>query len=344
MQYHEVLDEIGRGILRPVYLVYGEEGFLVEEVYRALRAAVVHPETADFNFHVLEPGPDQLSQALSLAQTQPFFAEKRLVVVKECPAIVPRRRGGSDEQAPADAGDAALLGYLKAPVASTVLLFLAAQVDVRRKTTKALMAAGAAVECRPLKPEDAAMWAQRRAQSEGKRLGGQAAHLLVERVGTDLGLLARELEKLVLYVGPAGEIRAADVETMVSAVAETEIFRLSDAVLRRERARAVALLERLLQQVDHPLQLLSALTGRFRQLLLVKALAARRLSPKEAAQLAHMHPYAYGKLAEHAATVDRAEIVRALKRLLEADLAIKSGYDPRLTLETVVAELVGEQG
>ena len=78
--------------------------FLVEEVYHALRAAVVRPETADFNFHVLEPGPDQLSQALSLAQTQPFFAEKRLVVVKECPAIVPRRRAGSDEQAPADAG------------------------------------------------------------------------------------------------------------------------------------------------------------------------------------------------------------------------------------------------
>lgn len=341
MHYHEALAEIRKGTLRSVYLVFGEEGFLVEELYRALRAAVVRPETADFNFHVLEPGPDQIGQALRLAQTQPFFAERRLVVVKECPAIVPRRRGGPEEEAPADGGDADLLRYLEAPVPTTVLLFLATAVDARRKVTRALMAAGAAVECQPLKPEDAAMWVQRRAESQGKRLGTQAAHLLVERVGTDLRLLAGELEKLVLYVGRAAEIRPRDVETMVASLAETEIYRLSDAVLRRERAQAVALLERLLGQVDHPLQLLSALAGRFRQLLLVKALAARRLPPREAAQRARMHPYAYGKMAELAAAADRDAIIRALKRLLEADLAIKSGFDPRITLETVVAELTG---
>jgi len=342
VHYHEALAEIRSGRFRPVYLVYGEETFLVEEVYRALRAAIVRPETADFNFHVLEPGPDQLSQALSLAQTQPFFADRRLVVVKDCPAIVPRRKAGAEEEAQGDAGDANLLAYLKAPVSSTVLLFLAASVDARRKTTKALMAAGGAVECQPLKTEDAVMWVQQRAQSEGKRLGTQAANMLVERVGPDLGLLAGELEKLVLYVGGAREIRPADVETMVANLAETEIYRLSDAVLKRDRARAVALLERLLQQVDHPLQLLSALTNRFRQLLLVKALAERRLPRREAAQLAHMHPYAFGKLADHAATVDREQITAALRRLLEADLAMKSGFDPRLTLETVVAELMGE--
>ncbi len=342
MHYHEALAEIRNGQIRPVYLVYGEEPFLVEEVYRALRAAVVRPETADFNFHVLEPGPDQVDQALSLAQTQPFFADRRLVVVKDCPAIVPRRRTGGDEEPREDKGDAALLSYLKAPVPSTVLLFLAAAVDARRKTAKALIAAGGAVECQPLKPEDAAMWVQQRAQSAGKRLGVQAAHLLVERVGPDLGLLARELEKLVLYVGRAGEIRPADVETMVANLAETEIYLLTDAVLRRDRARAVLLLERLLEQVDHPLQLLSALINRFRQLLLVKALAARRLPRREAAQLARMHPYAFGKLAEHAAAVDRAQITAALRRLLEADLAVKSGFDPRLTLETVVVELMGD--
>lgn len=342
MRYHEALAEIREGRLRPVYLVYGEESFLVEEVYRALRDAIVRPETADFNFHVLEPGPDQLTQALSLAQTQPFFADRRLVVVKDCPAIAPRRRAASDDEASGDAGDAALLDYLKAPVPSTVLLFLAGAVDGRRKTTRALTAAGGAVECQPLKPEDAVMWVQQRAQSEGKRIGTQAAHLLVERVGTDLGLLARELEKLALYVGRAGEIRPRDVETMVANLAETEIYRLTDAVLKRERARAMSLLQRLLQQVDHPLQLLAALINRFRQLLMVKALAARRLPRREAAALARMHPYAYGKLAEHAATVDRAQIAAALRRLLEADLAIKSGFDPRLTLETVVAELMGE--
>ncbi|WP_374711477.1 DNA polymerase III subunit delta [Symbiobacterium terraclitae] len=355
MHYHEALTEIGQGRIRPVYLVHGGEPFLIEEVHRALRAAVVRPESADFNYHVLEPGPDQIAQALSLAETQPFFAERRLVVVKDCPVIVPRRKGGAEKEAPpgvgegspdeaepSGGGDGALLHYLKAPVPSTVLLFTAGAVDARRKVTKALAAAGAVVECRPLKPEDAVMWVQNRAQSRGKHLNTRAAGLLVERVGTDLRLLDGELEKLVLYAGKAREIQARDVERMVANMAETEIFRLTDAVLHRDRARAIALLDRLLRQVDHPLQLLVAITNRFRQVLLVKALEDRGLNRRDAAAQAHMHPYAYGKLADHARAVPRSQVHRALERLLEADLAMKSGFDPRLTLETVVVELMGE--
>ena len=104
----------------------------------------------------------------------------------------------------------------------------------------------------------------------------------------------------------------------------------------------MALLERLLQQVDHPLQLLSALTDRFRQLLLVKALAARRLPRRRRRSWRACTPTPYGKLAEHAGRPWTGPRSPRPKRLLEADLAIKSGYDPRLTLETVVAELVGE--
>jgi len=355
VHYREALAEIEKGQIRPVYLVYGGEPFLIDEVHRALKGAVVRPESADFNYHVLEPGPDQVTQALTLAQTQPFFAERRLVVVKECPAVVPRRKGAAEKEppegaeGPADSGeppasgaDAALLSYLKAPAPSTVLLFLAGAVDARRKVTRALAAAGAVVECQPLKPEDAVMWVQQRAQSRGKRLGTQAANLLVERIGPDLSLLDSELEKLVLYVGEAREIPARAVEAMVSNLAETEIWRLADAVLRRDRTRAMVLLDRLLAQVDHPLQLLVAVTNRFRQLLLVKALSTEGLSQRDGAARAHMHPYAYAKMAEQARAVPREDIVRALERLLDADVAMKSGFDPRLTLETVIVELMGE--
>lgn len=343
MHYRDALGEIEAGRFRPVYLVYGGEAFLTEEVFHALRTALVQPETADFNYHVLDQSPDQVRQALTLAQTQPFFAERRLVVVKECAALTPRRKAGDDggEEGPPEESDEALLSYLKKPVSSTVLLFLNASVDARRKVTKALIASGCAVECQPLKGEDAVMWVQQRAQSKGKKLGAPAANLLVERIGADLQLLDSELEKLVLFAGPAREIRPGDVEQMVSNMAETEIYRLTEAVVRKDRTRTLLLLDRVLRQVDHPLQVLAALTNRFRQLLLVKSLAARGLSRKDGAAAAHMHPYAYEKVVGQAAAVDRGQIVAALERLLEADLAMKSGFDPRLTLETVVVELLG---
>lgn len=348
MNVHEAMAEIESGKFRPVYLVWGEEAFLREEFVRALKQAAVPPETADFNYHVLEPGPDQLEQALILCQTQPFFARQRLVVVKDYPGLLPPRRkaaggeeeDGAGEKPAAGRADEALLEYLKAPVRSSILLFLAESVDSRRKLAKAILAAGGGVECRVLKAEDATMWAQRRAQAKGKRLTSQAALLLVERVGPDLRLLDGEIEKLCLYVGEAREIGPRDVEALVPDMVETEIYRLTEAVMLKQRKRALELLERCLRQVDHPLQLLVALTNKFRQVLQVKALVERRLPRNEGASLLHMRPYAYQKMTEHVAAIRREEVLRALERLLEADLAIKSGADPRLILESVVVSLL----
>lgn len=346
LQYREALDEIRAGKFRPVYLVYGGEEFLQEEVFRALRAAIVQPETADFNYHALDASSDQIGQALSLAQTQPFFAERRMVVVKDSSAIIPSRKradeeGEGDDDKSAGGSDEALIQYLKAPVPSTCLLFLAGSIDSRRKITKALIASGGAVECQPLKDEDAVTWVQTRSQSKGKKLQSLAARNLVDKIGTDLRLLDGELEKLNLYAGDAREITPEDVETVVSNLAETEVFRLTEAVMLKHRTRTLDLLERTIRQVDHPLQLLAALTNRFRQILLVKALMDRGVAKRDGASMARMHPYAYEKMTGHVQSLSHDEVTRALQKLLEADLAMKSGFDPKLTLETLVVELLG---
>lgn len=345
MHYREALDEIKAGKFRPVYLLYGGEEFLKEEVYHALRAAIVQPETADFNYHVLDPAPDQLLQALTLAQTQPFFAERRLVVVKDCPAIIPGRKKSEDaeegEEKSASGADEGLLHYLKAPVPSTTLLFLASAIDSRRKLTKGLIATGGAVECQPLRPDDAVMWAQSRAQSKGKRLLSPSAQALVDKVGTDLSLLDGEIEKLCLYVGDGREIKPDEVELLVPNLAETEVYRLTEAVMLKQRSLALALLAKSLRQVDHPLQLLVALTNKFRQILMVKALVERRVPKKEGAAMAKMHPFAYEKMTGHVNVLSRDEVALAMRKLLEADQAMKSGFDPVLTLETLVVELLG---
>lgn len=350
MEQRAALQQIRQGEIKPVYLLYGQESFLVDEVVQALKAAILTPETADFNESVHNPGAEQLGGALQMAQTPPFFGERRLVWVKEAPFFSAKRRKGSseeaeeessDEKAPAGAEEA-LLRYLKEPVPSTCLVFLAGEsVDSRKKTTKAVGALGGAVECQALKPDDATMWAQSRASSAGKRLGAQAASLLVEKLGADLRLIDMELKKLALYVGEQKEIDRQAVDLLVGGVAETEIFRLTEAVMLKQRARAMQLLDQVLRQVDHPLQVLAALTNRFRQILQVKALQGRHLPPREAAALIKMHPYVYEKMGASVRQYEREEILTALCRLLEADLAMKSGADAQVTLEALVVELMG---
>lgn len=351
MEQRKALQQIRQGEIAPVYLLYGQESFLVDEVVRALKAAILIPETADFNESVHNPGPDQLSGALQMAMTPPFFGERRLVWVKEAPFFSAKRRKAGAEEADEEeaeekgasaGGEEALLRYLKEPIPSTCLVFLVGEsVDSRKKTTKAVGAKDGLVECQSLKPDDATMWAQSRATSAGKKLAGPAAALLVEKLGPDLRLIDMELQKLALYVGDQKEINREAVDLLVSGVAETEIFRLTEAVMLKQRPRAMQLLDQVLRQVDHPLQVMAALTNRFRQILQVKSVQARYLPPREAAGLLKMHPYVYEKMSGSVKQYDRDEILTAICRLLEADLAIKSGAEPRLTLEALVVELMG---
>lgn len=344
MNQSEAMAEVRAGKVRSVYLLYGGEPFLEEELYRAIRAAVVQPETADFNFHQFDPGPDQVRQALSAAQTHPFFTERRLVVLRDCPAFSAARKSaddGEEKEEKSGAETDLLIEYLKSPVPSTCLVILAGEtVDSRKKVTKAAIATGGAVDCKPLKEQDAVMWAQARAQSYGKRLSDQAGRILLEKLGTDLRMINSELQKLCIYVDDAREIRPADVDVAVGGVAETELYRLTEAVMLKQRPKALELLERTLRQVDHPLQLLAALTSRFRQMLMVKALTARGTSLREGPGIAKMHPFAYEKMVGHVRPYPRDELASAMGKLLEADLAIKSGFDPKVTLEALVVELM----
>lgn len=349
MNQQEALAEVRAGKVRPVYLIYGGEPFLEEALLREIKAATVAPETADFNLHVFSPASDQLAQALAVAQTQPFFAERRLVVVRDSPVFAASRKKSDaaeeqegDDDKGAGGAEESLMAYLKSPVPSTCLVFLTADnVDSRKKVTKAAIATGGAVECRPLKPDEAIIWAEQRASSVYlKKLNDQAARLLVEKLGPDLRMIDNELQKLAMYVGENRNIGTVDVDTAVGGVAETEIFRLTEAVMLKDRPKAMDLLGRTLRQVDHPLQVLSALTNRYRQILAVKTLVARGVSVQEGPAIAKMHPYAYKMMVGHVRPYSRQDIARAFERLLEADLAIKSGYDPKLTVETLVVELM----
>jgi len=340
----EALEEIRSGKFRPIFLIYGGESFLEEEIYRAIRSAAVQAETADFNFNLIYPGSDQISEAINLARTQPFFAERRMVVVRDCPLLQVSRKSKEDEgdeEAAASNGEETLQAYLKNPVLSTCLLFLSTTgVDSRKRITKAIVSHGGAVECKPLKLPDSAMWAQRRAKSYGKDLKDRAAFMIVEKTGGDLRTIDTELQKLSLYVGSAREIKATDIDAAVGGVAETEIFRLTEAVMLRQHSIALKLLDRMLLQVDHPLQVLAGIINRFRQMLTVKALQDRGLSAKDGATQAKMHPFPYGKMSDYLKSYPRGEIVAGLKSLLATDLGIKSGQNPRIAVEAVVVELM----
>lgn len=346
MHYHEATQEIAAGKISPLYLLYGDDEFMAAEVLGALRNAILTPETEAFNYQMFEPGPTQIAQGLSLCQTMPFFAERRLVLLREVALLgAKRKKSEQAEEESTETGDLdadLLLRYVAAPVPFTTLVITAGDsLDTRRRVTKALMQAGTAVECKALKEQEAAAWAQDRAGRLGNRMSLEAAALLVDKAGTDLRALTSELEKLHLYVGHGKEIRPGDVEALVAGSGQSSIFALVDSLGDRNAGQALRVLDNMLLYGEPPLRILFMITRQIRMILLTRAMEARHVNPREAAGRVGVPPFLYQKLQRQARRFGRAELVAAMQRLLKADLALKSSQEPEIVLQTLIVELAG---
>ncbi len=105
------------------------------------------------------------------------------------------------------------------------------------------------VELARVNEEDAMRWVAATAQEQGVRVEADAARELVDALGADMMLISSELEKLLLYTLGKGRITLGDVETMVLAAKQRSLYELTDAISARDRARALALLQGLLEQL-----------------------------------------------------------------------------------------------
>ena len=257
--------------------------------------------------------------------------------------------------------------YLSAPAPQTVLVFTASAADKRKRVVKTIQQHGAVHEFTVQRERSGALSAESVDAliasvlgAAGKRLAPTARQLLVQRAGTQAGVLAGELEKLVLYVGDAPTIDEAAVRDSVRDLAESWVFDFTKALAQRQAGAAVAQLRALFAQGEHPLRLLSLIARELRLLLLARdclrgSLAASwtprtqyaafrdrllpLLSEDEKAALGTLHPFVLYQCLQNASRTSGAHLQRAVLALQALDVAFKSTpTDPRIRLEAFVLD------
>jgi DNA polymerase-3 subunit delta len=260
---------------------------------------------------------------------------------------------------------AALDRYFKSPNPQAMLLFIAdflrIPADTRRmelddknrfeRLTETLGTHCGMVELARVSEEDAMRWAVAKAQeSGGLRLEADAARELVDALGADMMLVSSELEKLLLYTSGRGRITLGDVETMVLSAKQRTLYELTDAISARDRVRALALLQGLLNSSDAgedaAIGHLYMLARTFRQMLVIleKNVRDSRAIWQALWQGFRMPPFAADDLIRQARRYkSRRELTRALRLVARADLELRSSPpDKRLVLERLVYELASE--
>jgi len=327
MNYHQALRQIKEGQLKPVNLFYGEEAYLQEELVGALVDRALSSAERAMNLHTLDGRETSLSRALELASVSPFGAERRVVVLRH-PAFTGAEEGIWQR-------------YLRHPAPRACLvLIIAGKVDRRQAWFTLLEKVGVAVECSPLKEEEMARWITSRVQGSGKAVSPEAAWLIAGAAGGDLRRAAMETDKALAYAGEAPLVGTEEVERVVSRLPEGDIFRLVDAIGRRQREGALVILSRLLRQGEAPAKILFMITRQLRALYAIKFLQEEGLPPGEVKRRSGLSPFLAAKCLGQARNFRLKELEQAWERLLQADLAIKTGQvEAPLALEILILQL-----
>lgn len=351
----EILKKWKSGQPHPVWVFHGEEEFLRSELLsKAPHLFVPDESTRSFNCDVLYGAETSMEQVITVARSYPMMAERRLVIVREADRILrakPAASPSSTSKSRKKQNDDPLLNYLVQPNPSCVLIFDLDKFGARNQSPfRELNEKAQIVEFPAMKEGEAVEWICARAKAMGASLPSDAARLMAAYLGTSLRALANELEKLVIYSGgndssSRKELSVKDVEQVVGASRENNVFELTKAIGAGNTPLATEITLRMLDQGKDQRQFLFVMLNRFIQQLTI----ARELSVKgeneraiaEALELRGGAAYFAKEIIQQARRYTREKLDLALRALVEAEAQTRGKHiNDELLMEKLLLEII----
>jgi len=315
-----------------VYIFWGEDDFSIWERVQEIRQEW-DPTLLEVNSARLEGrslSPEELER---VGGALPFLSPRRLVLVF---GLL-----GRFEATKEPAGDEALerwVGVIKGIPDSTVLILIEGKISSGNPLLKKLRPHAEVCHFPAIKGVRLEEWIRRRVARGGGKISPEGVRALAESVGENLWSLSHEIEKLLLYAG-GRPITEQDVVDLVNEAREVNVFRLIDALLRGEPSGG-RWLHRLLEEGEKPVRILFLLTRRLGTVVRAKDLLEQGLSLGQIQERLGLSEYPLRQAVEQARNFSWSRIREIYHRILEADLAIKSGrLGDELALDILLSEL-----
>ena len=292
---------------------------------KALCDAVI-PEDDTMNRSLYEGRDIREGEIIDQAETMPFFADRRLIVV---------RHSGFFKS-----GAESLSDYCSLIPDYLVLVFEEEEVDKRSRLYKAIKKEGRIAEF-PVQDAGRLMtWIAGRIGKDGKRITARDASLILDRVGSDMGRLDRELDKLTAYVGERAEITADDIRAVTVPEIENRIFDMITAVTEGRKDKALSLYADLLALKEAPMRILILIEKQFRQMMLIKAMRKDGAAESEMAASLQLPPFVVRKMLACVRRMDDGTLRQKAALCLQMEEDVKNGrITDRLSVDLLLIAL-----
>jgi len=307
MDAKQLRDEIKRGEFRRLYLFYGEERYLVRHYANILAEALGEPD----NFDASSP----VGAIISAADSLPFFADKRLINVKDSKLFASGRKDDSET----------MTTYLPQIPESAVLVFMESEVDRRGRLYKKAAEIGGVIECKTPQTQDLITWLSRTFSQSGKTVDPHVANLLIRYAASNMTAIAQEAEKLTAYAWGRTSITAQDIQAVCTPTLQARVFDLVAAMGEGRVSDALGLYHAMIQMKEQPLMILAMVIRQFRIILLVKAALERKMSKAQMAKELELRSFIVDEALGQARRFNIEKLFSALRDCQDVDYKVKNG-------------------
>lgn len=321
-----IKEHIKNNTFSKVYLLYGQEDYLKTLYRNKLRNAIL-PSEDTMNYSYFEGKDIDLTAVQSMADTVPFFADHRLLILENS-GLFKKQSDFAD--------------YIKEMPESSILLFVESEVDKRNKLYKAVQKIGTVSEMNGLSEQDLKMWIASILQKNGKRITEQTILYLTHKVGADMKNLQNELEKLICYAMDDPVVQREMIDEVCVEQTEGKIFDMIDAIGMKDQDRALQLYYDLLAVREKPMSILFLLLRHFNILVQVKELAHGGAANGQIASQVGIPPFTVKKYVGQTKNFRTKEIKGCIERCLEVEQQVKTGLLlDQIGVELLIVELSG---
>jgi DNA polymerase III subunit delta len=300
-----------KGTPQSLYLLVGEEYFLLNEALQGLKGVVLSEGAADFNYDQFFAGEDDAVKIRDTVEMLPMMSPRRLVIVRQVDSFKEKDWD-------------ALMPVLEDPVDSTTLVLVCDKVDKRKKSFKRLEEKATVVELARPYENQLGPWIEYIAAKYGLTIQSEAAALLRQLIGASLTELNNEMLKLRDFLGDRTIVESEDVLKVVSRSRVDSVFELTNAIGKQDRAQALQTLAHLLEQGQNEVGAVAMIARHLRILSVVRDGVREGLPTGKLCVKAGIPQFFLKDYQSQARAWNEDKITRTIHALKDTDKALKS--------------------
>lgn len=326
--------------LAPCYFFFGEEVFLAYEFLSRVRRALISPDDQEYNLEKLSREDHSWADVIDLARTVPFlFSSKRVIVVE-----LTRKK----DETLNSTEKSILEDYLSSPSNQTVLIIIfSGKVSRKSPIVRFFSAFPSSIvrleELKVLRGRTLLSWIEEKFHSDGKNITFEGQKRLVEIIGSDLGRLNSEIEKIITYLDDKKLVEVDDVNEVCGWYKSFTEWEMLDSLESNDYQQCIRVLENLFSEGTRPEYILGLFARFFRDIFMAKVWVAdkqkerkeifRELKPQIREKFGSFYTSKFRQFFTLVDELSRPDLAHLLQELEKIDLKFKTSD---LSLQTML--------